>query len=109
MIQGGDPTGTGAGDPNIPAIPDEFTAHNANLRGTIAMANAGPNTGSTQFFINIGENNDYLNDLHPVFGWVTSGMDVVDTIGIVETHTEEGPLKDRPLVNVTIIKAEFIK
>jgi len=105
MIQGGDPTGTGAGDPNIPAIPDEFTAHNANLRGTIAMANAGPNTGSTQFFINIGENNDYLNDKHPVFGWVTSGMNVVDAIGKVAVDVNS----NRPLENVMLIKAEFIK
>ena len=57
MIQGGDPTGTGYGDPSIPAIHDEFTSTNHNVRGTIAMANAGPNTGSSQFFINQVDNN----------------------------------------------------
>ena len=104
MIQGGDPTGTGYGDPNISAISDEFTAHNGNLRGTIAMANTGkPNTGSTQFFINLVDNN-YLNEKHPVFGWVTSGMDVVDAIGNVTTGDN-----DRPLQDVVLIKAEFIK
>ncbi len=57
MIQGGDPTGTGYGDPSIPDIKDEFTSNNRNDRGTIAMANAGPNTGSSQFFINLVNNN----------------------------------------------------
>ncbi|MBU2612408.1 MAG: peptidylprolyl isomerase, partial [Nanoarchaeota archaeon] len=59
MIQGGDPTGTGYGDPSIPNIPDEFThkGGNKNNRGTISMANAGPNTGSSQFFINLVDNN----------------------------------------------------
>jgi len=103
MIQGGDPTGTGYGDPNIPAIPDEFTENNLNLRGFIAMANKGPNTGSTQFFINLVDNN-HLNAKHPVFGWVISGMDVVDAIGNVTTDNNNKPLQD-----VVLIKAEFIK
>ncbi len=102
MIQGGDPTGTGYGDPSIPTIPDEFTDHNRNDRGTIAMANAGPNTGSSQFFINLVDNN-YLDSLHPVFGKVIEGMDVVDNIGKVETDEN-----DRPLQDVIIIKAELI-
>ena len=67
MIQGGDPTGTGYGDPSIPSIPDEFTTNNKNENGTIAMANAGANTGSSQFFINVVYNN-HLDDAHPVFG-----------------------------------------
>ena len=80
MIQGGDPTGTGFGDPAIPNIPDEFVnGNNFNNRGTIAMANAGPNTGSSQFFINVVDNN-YLDTVHPVFGRVSEGMDIVDTI-----------------------------
>ena len=107
MIQGGDPTGTGYGDPSIPAIPDEFSDQNLNLRGTIAMANAGPNTGSTQFFINLVYN-QHLNTLHPVFGIITSGMDVVNAIGKVSTY-KEGTLKDRPIQDVILIKAEFIK
>ena len=83
MIQGGDPTGTGYGDPSIPTIPDEFTDHNGNERGTIAMANRNnesvKNTGSSQFFINLVDNN-YLDSAHPVFGKVIEGMDVVDNI-----------------------------
>jgi peptidylprolyl isomerase len=102
MIQGGDPTGTGYGDPSIPTIPDEFTDHNRNDRGTIAMANAGPNTGSSQFFINL-VNNNYLDTKHPVFGRVIAGMDVVDAIGNVATGQN-----DRPLQDVRIIKAELI-
>ena len=78
MIQGGDPTGTGQGGPGY-TIPDEFTSHNHNARGTVAMANAGPNTGGSQFFINL-VNNTYLDPNYPVFGTVTSGMDVVDAI-----------------------------
>jgi len=102
MIQGGDPTGTGAGDPSIPAIPDEFTDHNWNDRGTVAMANSGPNTGSSQFFINLVDN-DHLNDGHPVFGIVIEGMDVVDSIGKVETDEN-----DRPLEDVRVIEAVLI-
>ncbi|MBM3228773.1 peptidylprolyl isomerase, partial [Candidatus Pacearchaeota archaeon] len=78
MIQGGDPTGTGRGGPGY-QIKDEFTKTDLdkNNRGTIAMANAGPNTGGSQFFINLVDNN-YLDGKHPVFGKVISGMDVVD-------------------------------
>ncbi len=102
MIQGGDPTGTGYGDPSIPNIPDEFTSVNQNNRGTVAMANAGPNTGSSQFFINV-VNNNYLDTVHPVFGTVTAGMSVVDAISRVATGAN-----DRPVLDVTIIKAELI-
>jgi peptidylprolyl isomerase len=98
MIQGGDPTGTGRGGPGY-VIPDEFTGTNRNNRGTVAMANAGPNTGGSQFFINLVDNN-YLDSKHPVFGHVTDGMDVVDAIGKVPTDAN-----GRPLRNVTIIRA----
>jgi len=102
MIQGGDPTGTGMGDPSIPAIQDEFTDHNRNDRGTIAMANAGPNTGSSQFFINL-VNNNRLDSLHPVFGRVIAGMEVVDAIGRTPTSNE------KPLETVMIFKAELVE
>jgi len=98
MVQGGDPTGTGAGGPGY-TIPDEFTDHNNNSRGTIAMANAGPNTGGSQFFINVVDNN-FLDSKHPVFGKVIAGMDVVDRI--VNTKTDQN---DRPLQEVKIVKA----
>ena len=71
MIQGGDPTGTGRGGPGY-AIKDEFTPNSKNDRGTISMANAGPNTGGSQFFINLVDNN-FLDGKHPAFGKVCSG------------------------------------
>jgi len=100
MIQGGDPTGTGMGGPGY-EIKDEFTKTNLdeNNRGTIAMANSGPNTGGSQFFINLVDNN-FLDGKHPVFGKVIEGMDVVDKIGKTPTGA-----KDRPLKEVKIIKA----
>jgi peptidylprolyl isomerase len=101
MIQGGDPTGTGSGGPGY-VIKDEFLKSNRNDRGTISMANAGPNTGGSQFFINLVGNN-FLDTKHPVFGKVVEGMDVVDKIAKVKT----GP-GDRPLQNVTIIHAVMI-
>jgi peptidylprolyl isomerase len=102
MIQGGDPTGTGYGDPLIPDIKDEFTRKNRNDRGTIAMANAGPNTGSSQFFINL-VNNDFLDTKHPQFGKVIEGMDVVEKIAHVRTNPSDKPLKDVVIVNASIV------
>lgn len=103
MLQGGDPTGTGRGGPGY-MIKDEFGPANRNNRGTVAMANSGPNTGGSQFFINLVDNN-YLDIKHPVFGQVVEGMDVVDKIGKVPTS---GGQVNRPLQNVTIIKAAMI-
>ena len=102
MIQGGDPTGTGYGDRRIPQIKDEFNGEQKNNRGTIAMANAGPNTGSSQFFINL-VNNNFLDGKHPVFGRVVEGMEIVDAIAKVATDSN-----DRPLEEVKIIKATII-
>ena len=104
MLQGGDPTGTGFGDPKIPNIKDEFTRTDLdqNDRGTISMANAGPNTGSSQFFINLVDNN-FLDGKHPVFGKVVKGMEVVDEIAKVQTGAQ-----DRPIEEVKIIKASII-
>ena len=103
MIQGGDPTGTGMGGPGY-KIKDEFTGTelDSNSRGTIAMANAGPDTGGSQFFINLVDN-AHLNGKHPVFGNVVEGMDVVDIIASVETDRN-----DRPVENVMIIKARIL-
>jgi peptidylprolyl isomerase len=103
MIQGGDPTGTGYGDPSIPEIKDEFTRKNHNERGTIAMANAGPNTVSSQFFINL-VNNNYLDSKHPQFGKVVAGMDVVDAIAKVRTNSNDKPLKDVVIVNASVMQ-----
>jgi peptidylprolyl isomerase len=101
MIQGGDPTGTGRGGPGY-VIKDEFTANNRNDRGTISMANAGPNTGGSQFFINL-VNNNFLDEKHPVFGKIVEGMDIIDKIG----KTKTGP-GDRPIKEVKIVKAELV-
>ena len=104
MIQGGDPSGTGMGDPSIPNIQDEFTNSelDKNNRGTISMANAGPNTGSSQFFINL-EDNNFLDGKHPVFGRVVNKMDVVDVIAKVQTREQDKPVED-----VVINKASLI-
>ncbi len=101
MIQGGDPTGTGRGGPGY-AIKDEFTNHNKNDRGTISMANAGPNTGGSQFFINLVDNN-HLNKAHPVFGKVVEGMDIVDKIGKTRTNAMDRPLKEVKILSAKIV------
>jgi len=104
MIQGGDPTGTGRGGPGY-VIKDEFGTKNRNDRGTVAMANAGPGTGGSQFFINL-VNNNYLDTKHPVFGRVVAGMDVADAIAKVPTSGQSGNY--RPFRNVTILRAAII-
>ena len=101
MIQSGDPTGTGSGGPGY-NIKDEFTKNNRNDRGTISMANAGSNTGGSQFFINLVDNN-FLDTKHPVFGKVVEGMDVVDEIAKVETDGN-----DKPIEEVVIEKASLV-
>ena len=101
MIQGGDPTGTGRGGPGY-AIKDEFVGRNKNDRGTISMANAGPNTGGSQFFLNLVDNN-YLDKAHPVFGKVVEGMDVVDKMGKVKTGAMDRPVKEVKILSARII------
>mgnify|MGYP001360385496 CR=1 FL=1 len=102
MIQGGDPQGTGMGGPGY-AIKDEFShkGGNKNNRGTISMANSGPNSGGSQFFINLVDNN-FLDDKHPAFGNVVEGMDVVDKISKLQKDSS-----DKPLEEVKIIKASL--
>jgi len=101
MIQGGDPQGTGMGGPGY-TIKDELPADNRNARGTISMANAGPNTGGSQFFINVVDNGR-LDRKHPVFGRVTGGMEVVDAISRAPRDNE-----DRPRTTVAIRKASVL-
>jgi len=104
MIQGGDPLGTGMGGPGY-NIEDEFTHEegNKNSRGTISMANAGPNTGGSQFFINLVDNN-FLDTKHPAFGKVIEGMDVVDKIAGVQTGAGDKPLKDFVIKKASIVE-----
>jgi cyclophilin family peptidyl-prolyl cis-trans isomerase len=100
MIQGGDPTGTGMGGPGY-AFEDEFNEHRVE-RGALAMANAGPNTNGSQFFIVTAEATPWLDGKHTVFGRVTSGMDVVDRISQTQRDAN-----DRPLKPVTIERVEL--
>jgi peptidylprolyl isomerase len=101
MIQGGDPEGTGFGGPGY-TIKDELPPNNRNARGTISMANAGPNTGGSQFFINVVDNRG-LDRKHPVFGRVVGGMEVVDAISRTPTDDE-----DRPRTKIAIRKASLL-
>jgi len=89
MIQGGDPTGTGSGGPGY-TFEDEFNDHKVE-RGALAMANAGPNTNGSQFFVVTAEAASWLDGKHTVFGRVTSGMEVVDAISQVETDSNDKP------------------
>jgi cyclophilin family peptidyl-prolyl cis-trans isomerase len=100
MIQGGDPTGTGSGGPGY-TFEDEFN-DNKIVRGALAMANAGPNTNGSQFFIVTTEAASWLDGKHTVFGRVTDGMDVVDEISALERDA-----RDRPRTDVVIERVEL--
>jgi len=109
MIQGGCPHGTGTGGPGY-KIKDEFVEGNSNVKGTISMANAGPNSGGSQFFINL-VNNTYLDwdkepssSKHPVFGKVIDGNGVIKKIAKVRVDHNDKPLED-----IKIIKAEMVE
>jgi len=105
MIQGGCPSGTGTGGPGY-TIPDEF---HAELRhdgeGVLSMANAGPNTGGSQFFITL-DATSWLDGKHAVFGKVTKGLDVVRTIGSTKTARGDRPLEDVVMETVSIMGGE---
>jgi peptidylprolyl isomerase len=104
MIQGGDPTGTGMGGKSVWELPfeDEF---DKNLRfdgpGILAMANAGPKTNGSQFFITLAKT-PWLNDRHTIFGEVIEGMDIVEAMGAVETGLRDKPVKDIAIQKITI-------
>jgi cyclophilin family peptidyl-prolyl cis-trans isomerase len=100
MIQGGDPTGTGSGGPGY-QFEDEFNDHKV-VRGALAMANAGPNTNGSQFFIVTTGAAPWLDGKHTVFGQVTSGMDVVDAIEGVETGPGDKPREEVRIESVTV-------
>jgi peptidyl-prolyl cis-trans isomerase B (cyclophilin B) len=92
MIQGGDPTGTGTGGPGY-TFEDEFNDHKVE-RGALAMANAGPNTNGSQFFIVTTDSAPWLDGKHTVFGKVTNGMDAVDAIEATQTGGQDRPVED---------------
>lgn len=100
MIQGGCPEGTGMGGPGY-KIQDEFHPDLKNDNLTISMANAGPNTGGSQFFINVHDNH-YLDNRHAVFGKVTEGKDVILKISTVETLPGDRPAKPVTIESIEI-------
>jgi peptidyl-prolyl cis-trans isomerase B (cyclophilin B) len=100
MIQGGDPTGTGSGGPGY-QFEDEQNEHGV-VRGALAMANAGPNTNGSQFFIVTAEACPWLDGKHTVFGRVTSGMEVVDAISTLETDARDRPQDDVVMQSVSV-------
>ena len=100
MIQGGCPQGTGTGGPGY-EFEDEFNDHKV-VRGALAMANSGPNTNGSQFFIVTAEDASWLNGKHTVFGRVTSGQDVVDAISLVERDGRARPLDPVVIESITI-------
>jgi peptidyl-prolyl cis-trans isomerase A (cyclophilin A) len=101
MIQGGDPTGSGRGGPGY-TIPDEFHPELKHTgEGILSMANAGPNTGGSQFFITL-DATSWLDGKHAVFGKVVEGMDVVRAIGSTPTGPGDRPLKEVVMESVSI-------
>lgn len=132
MIQGGDPTGTGMGGESIfgEQFEDEFTPYLYNLRGSLSMANAGPNTNGSQFFIVTASNvpanmlgqmegagypeeiieayrenggTPWLDQRHTVFGHVLEGMDIVEAIDKVETNPSDRPLEDILIESIEVL------
>jgi peptidyl-prolyl cis-trans isomerase B (cyclophilin B) len=100
MIQGGDPEGTGTGGPGY-TFEDEFNDHKV-VRGALAMANAGPNTNGSQFFIVTTGAAPWLDGKHTVFGEIVDGMDAVDAIEASETDARDKPLEAKTIESVEL-------
>jgi cyclophilin family peptidyl-prolyl cis-trans isomerase len=99
MIQGGCPQGTGTGGPGY-TFEDEFNDHKV-VRGALAMANAGPNTNGSQFFLVTTPEASWLDGKHTVFGQITEGMDVVDKIEATPTDARDKPVEDIRIESLT--------
>ncbi len=100
MIQGGDPTGTGSGGPGY-TFEDEFNRHEV-VRGALAMANAGPNTNGSQFFVVTAEACPWLDGKHTVFGRVTEGMEVADAISALPRDANDKPREEVRIERVEV-------
>ena len=100
MIQGGDPTGTGTGGPGY-EFEDEFNQHKV-VRGALAMANAGPNTNGSQFFIVTADACEWLDGKHTVFGRVANGMETVDAISTLPTDAGDKPREDAVIERIEL-------
>jgi cyclophilin family peptidyl-prolyl cis-trans isomerase len=100
MIQGGDPTGTGSGGPGY-QFEDEFNDHRVE-RGALAMANAGPNTNGSQFFIVTADACPWLDGKHTVFGRVISGMDVADAISDLDRDRNDKPRQEVRIESIRV-------
>ncbi|MBU0596741.1 peptidylprolyl isomerase [Patescibacteria group bacterium] len=102
MIQGGDPQGIGIGGPGY-QFGDEFNNHPL-VKGSLAMANSGPNTNGSQFFIVTAEETPWLNGLHTNFGFVVQGLDVVMSINSTEIQPVDKPVKDVIIESIELVK-----
>ena len=100
MIQGGCPKGTGTGGPGY-TFEDEINNHKI-VRGALAMANAGPNTNGSQFFIVTAQSAPWLDGRHTVFGQVTSGMEAVDAIEALPTDSQDRPLEPAVIESIEL-------
>ena len=103
MIQGGCPEGTGRGGPGY-TFEDEINQHKLE-RGALAMANAGPNTNGSQFFIVTADRAPWLDGKHTVFGRVTAGMEAVEAIEATDTDTDDRPVRPQRIERVELADA----
>lgn len=102
MIQGGDPLGNGTGGPGF-KFADEFDSSLKHKKGILSMANSGPNSNGSQFFITVAET-PWLNGKHSIFGEVVEGMDVIDKIAVTKTGSQDRPVEPIVMKKVTIVR-----
>lgn len=106
MLQGGDPTGTGRGGESIygKKFEDEFHPELTHKKGVISMANAGPDTNGSQFFIVHASDTSWLDGKHSIFGQVIKGLEIADSIATVSTDSGDRPFKKIEITHITIVE-----